>query len=102
MAGTLVLAGIIIRRYRLAWRGCINYTHTAATGLTITYQRNGKALKLRNCHVMTIRSDESSMVELWQRYLAISIKGGSPQTRQRRGNCSVIFSWETSLGSRGS
>jgi hypothetical protein len=70
----------------------VNYPHTAATGLTITYQRDSEALRLRYCHAMTIRSDESSMVELWWRRLAMPLKGGSPQTRQRRGNTSVIFS----------
>ena len=42
----------------------MNHPHTATTGLTITYQYNSEALRLGYCHVMIIRSDESSMVEL--------------------------------------
>ncbi len=56
----------------------MNHPHTATTGLTITYQCNGEALKLGYCHVVTIRSDESSIVELWWRDPAMPLRGGYP------------------------
>ena len=54
----------LIGRYRSAWQRCMNYYIPAATGLQMTCYRDNKGLRARHCHIMTVRSDESPMVEL--------------------------------------
>ena len=79
----------------------MNHNGPAATRLTMTSQHGSEALGLGYCHIMTIRSDESSMVALLWVGPVMPLKGSTPQTRRRGGDASVIFSWETSGGPRG-
>ena len=55
----------LIGRYRSMWRRCMNHHVPAATRLTAASHCGREALRLEYCCCISIRSGESSMVELW-------------------------------------